>query len=266
MVIFGYINRLKSRPAFMIGTIVNQISEFSLILATLCRQAGIFSDRIFLLITLSTVTTIFLSSMGHQFLEKLYSLFRVPLSILDRHSLAKRQEELGGFKLEDHVVVIEYNELAEKVLDFFLDAGRRVLLIDIDPEVYDEMHGKHENLRCMYGDVFDPDVREDAAFHKAHAIISCLVDGQPAEIGILDWLQENGHDVPFLAATDSRKDALELYMHNATYVMQTEELAATRFHEILLEYGSSLRNLGALSDAHIESLKEASRKKTFQFT
>jgi len=254
MLFIGYLFRSKSRPSFMIGAIINQISEFSLILAMLCARAGIFDNRTFLLVTLSTMATIFFSSFGHQFLGPLYELVRSPLSFIDARSRATREAKLDGFELRGHIVVIAYNELAEKVIDHFLSLGKRVLLVDIDPEVHDTMSGTHENLRCMYADVFDPDTWEEAGFSGAAGIVSCLIGGQRAELAVLRWMKEHGLDVPFLAATDSRREALELYRAGATYIIQTEDLAAERLQQLLEEHGASLGSLRSKGQQHREVL------------
>jgi len=256
MLLLGYIQRLKSRPTFMIGTIINQISEFSLILASLCLQAQIFDQRIFMLITLSTVVTIFVSSMAHQFLGALYKLFKTPLHFMDVHSKKLAMDQPEGFELEGHMVIIGYNELTERVIRHFEDKGQNVLLIDIDPEVHQKITGRFKKVACMYADAFDPDTRDDGAFHKAKAIISCLISGQEAELGILNWLKEKGLEITFIVATDSYAEALELYQHKATYVLQTEELAAERLEELLDKYGSALGGLAPLGAEHAGILRQ----------
>jgi len=246
----------------MIGAIVNQISEFSLILATLCVQAGIFDQKVFLLVTLATITTIFLSSVGHQVLGGLYRLFATSPNFLDRRSPAVREAELG-VELKGHVVVAQYNELADKVIAHFLDAGNTVVLVDVDPDVYEATKGKHDKFRCMYADIFDPDTREDAAFAEAKAICSCLVDGQEAELSILRWLSESKLDIPLIAATDSSAEALELYEAGATYVIQTEALAAERLSQLLSGVGGEPAGLADMREADRASLTAASKGAAF---
>ena len=79
----------------------------------------------------------------------------------------------------------------------------------------------------------DPDVWENMAFDKAKVVISCMDAGQEAEMAMARWLKENAPDVPFLAATSSHEESLELYDCGARYVIQTEFLAARGFREIL---------------------------------
>ena len=72
--LLGYVTRLKARTSFMIGGIINQISEFSLILATLALEAGIFSPEVYITVALACVISIFISSF---WLPKLAAMFRV---------------------------------------------------------------------------------------------------------------------------------------------------------------------------------------------
>lgn len=256
----GYLTKLKSHPAFMIGGIINQISEFSLILATLCLQAGIFSQREFVIITLTCLGTFFLSSLGHEFLDKLYHILRKPLNFVDRRS-RPLQLEVHDFVLENHIVVLCYNELSEEIAAFYGKQGERVLLIDIDPEIHSHFksHDNH-NIVAQYADMADPDVWHDFAFEKAKMVISCMIGGQDAEIQIARYIKEKNPNVPFLAATDSHEEALELYENGIRYVIQTEYLAAVSFRKLLREElkkeGEAFVNLGQEHHEEVKKIKE----------
>ena len=52
-------------------------------------------------------------------------------------------------------------------------------------------------------------------------------------MGMARWLKKNAPDVPFLAATSSHQETLELYDAGTRYVIQTEFLAARSFHDML---------------------------------
>jgi len=254
VLLIGHLSKGKSRPSFMIGAIINQISEFSLILATLCLQAAVFDDRIFLAITLATIMTIFISNFGHQFIDKIYAVLKAPLTFIDRRSKVSKTE-LGDFELNGHYVVVSFNEISEKLISHYLDKGKQVLLIDIDPDVYDVMHDHHSNLCCIYADIYDPDTWDELQFAKAAAIISCMVGGQEAEVSILRWRKEMGLRMPFIATTDSHLEALELYKYGATYVIQTEELAAESFQQLLRgEHGLSMDQLADKGEGHHRKL------------
>ena len=75
MLVLGYLSRLNGKPSFLMGAIINQSSEFSLMLAVLCWQYKLFDPHLFIVITLVVLISFFFSSLGHQFLDPLYNAF-----------------------------------------------------------------------------------------------------------------------------------------------------------------------------------------------
>ena len=234
MLLLGYLSRLNSKPAFLMGAIINQSSEFSLMLAVLCLQYKIFDPHIFIVVTLVVLISFFLSSLGHQFLDPFYAVFSNVLSFMDGRTTTAEDEVSDDIKLDGHIVIMEYNELAIEIADFYAQRGEQVLLLDLDPhiiEYFEKQHG-HSNIHAHYSNMADPDVWENLAFNKAKVVISCIDGGQEAELAISRWLKKEAPEVPFLAATSSHEETLELYGAGARYVIQTEYLAAKAFRNI----------------------------------
>ncbi len=226
----GWLGRLKSRPAFIIGGIINQISEFSLILATLCLQAGVFEQDHFMIITLACVVSIVLSTAGHQVLQPLYSAAAGLLEFLDAH--ARRPAGASERREGPFAVLIGHNELSQALTEHLHSRDRSVVLIDCDPEVHHSLAGRADRLHPLYADIYDPDTWEEAGFRDAELVISCRAGSQLAELAVLRWMKEHDIQVPFIAATDSSAEALELYEAGAAYVIQSDALAAERMREI----------------------------------
>ena len=234
MLVLGYISRLNGKPSFLMGAIINQSSEFSLMLAVMCWQYKLFDPHLFIVITLVVLISFFFSSLGHQFLDPLYNAFSKTLSFMDGRSIGAAESGDEDFVMEGHVVIMEYNELAIEIADFYAQRGEQVLLLDLDPhiiEYFEHQHG-HSNIHAHYSNMADPDVWEDLAFDKAKVVISCIDGGQEAEMAISRWLKLEAPDVPFIAATSSHEETLELYGSGARYVIQTEYLAAKAFRNI----------------------------------
>lgn len=63
---------LKSHTVFMLGLLMNQISEFSLILCTLCVRAKVFEPVVLTVMTVAAVVSIIISSMGHAYIDAIY--------------------------------------------------------------------------------------------------------------------------------------------------------------------------------------------------
>ncbi len=236
MLFLGYMAKMKGRAAFMIGAIINQSSEFSLMLAVLCRQFGIFNDELFIIVTLVVLLTFFLSSLGHQFLDPMYQAARSRLLFMDKRSM-EEEEEHEELEMEDHVVILSFNELSQEIADFYSQNNQKVLLLDLDPDITDYFKKNHSNSNIVakYADMQDPDVWEHFAFEKARIVISCLDEGQEAEIGICHYLHEKSDHVPFLAATSSHEEALELYEAGVRYAIQTEYLASKSFRDLFAQ-------------------------------
>ena len=234
MLVLGYFSRLNGKPSFLMGAIINQSSEFSLMLAVMCWQYKLFDPHLFIVITLVVLISFFFSSLGHQFLDPLYNAFSKTLSFMDGRSIGATESGDEDFVMEGHVVIMEYNELAIEIADFYAQRGEQVLLLDLDPhiiEYFEHQHG-HSNIHAHYSNMADPDVWEDLAFDKAKVVISCIDGGQEAEMAISRWLKIEAPDVPFIAATSSHDETLELYGSGARYVIQTEYLAAKAFRNI----------------------------------
>ena len=234
MLVLGYLSRLNGKPSFLMGAIINQSSEFSLMLAVMCWQYKLFDPHLFIVITLVVLISFFFSSLGHQFLDPLYNAFSKTLSFMDGRSIGAAESGDEDFVMEGHVVIMEYNELAIEIADFYAQRGEQVLLLDLDPhiiEYFEHQHG-HNNIHAHYSNMADPDVWEDLAFDKAKVVISCIDGGQEAEMAISRWLKLEAPDVPFIAATSSHEETLELYGSGARYVIQTEYLAAKAFRNI----------------------------------
>ena len=234
MLVLGYFSRLNGKPSFLMGAIINQSSEFSLMLAVMCWQYKLFDPHLFIVITLVVLISFFFSSLGHQFLDPLYNAFSKTLSFMDGRSIGAAESGDEDFVMEGHVVIMEYNELAIEIADFYAQRGEQVLLLDLDPhiiEYFEHQHG-HSNIHAHYSNMADPDVWEDLAFDKAKVVISCIDGGQEAEMAISRWLKIEAPDVPFIAATSSHEETLELYGSGARYVIQTEYLAAKAFRNI----------------------------------
>jgi len=68
----GFLAKLKSHNVFMLGLLMNQISEFSLILCTLCVRAGVFEPIVLTVMTVAAVVSIIISSIGHTFIDVIY--------------------------------------------------------------------------------------------------------------------------------------------------------------------------------------------------
>ena len=254
----GFVARLKGRTAFMVGGIINQISEFSLILATLAKQAGVFSSELYVTIALACVVSIFLSSLGHRRLEELYRRASSLLKPLDERCIGESLDGEGGHEgLSDHVVLLGYNAITRTIAEHIRTAGLEVLVVDLDPTTHRMLRQETSGMRSLYADVYDPDTWEEAGFAHARLIVSCRVDDQEAEMAILRWLRRTKADTPFVAATDCCRDALELYEEGAAYVIHGEELIGAHIHDLFQVEEQDIHPSGTAHRERLEGMRNA---------
>eukprot|EP00581_Thalassiosira_minuscula_P014508 CAMPEP_0183711958 /NCGR_PEP_ID=MMETSP0737-20130205/7271_1 /TAXON_ID=385413 /ORGANISM="Thalassiosira miniscula, Strain CCMP1093" /LENGTH=1045 /DNA_ID=CAMNT_0025940531 /DNA_START=202 /DNA_END=3342 /DNA_ORIENTATION=+ len=91
----GFLAGLKSHTVFMLGMLMNQISEFSLILCTLCVRAYVFEPVVLTVMTVAAVVSIIVSSMGHAHMDATYRRMQrwACLRGLDTHRAKKLLRE-----------------------------------------------------------------------------------------------------------------------------------------------------------------------------
>ena len=151
----GYVTRLKGRTSFMIGGVINQISEFSLILATLARGAGIFSDSIYVTVALASVLSIFISSFWLPKLADMYVWIAPYLKFLDERSVNKDLDKEVSSELSDHVILLGYNALSKTIAEHLQSAGLPMMVIDLDPDTIGLIEEEgHELVNGLYADIY----------------------------------------------------------------------------------------------------------------
>jgi hypothetical protein len=193
----GWLSGVDGKTAFLIGLIVNQVSEFSLIIGEMAYRENIFTNTMFLTIVIGTLITFVFSSMGHLLADSLYDkIFCKCLSCLDSRATVK-DEAKESFKLSDHIVLLGFNEIGLEISEFFREhEGMDVLVIHDNPDLHilfesfykpgqaavdvndAEKGGRIEdkvatNIYSQYADPNNPDTWHHYELHAAGMVVSC---------------------------------------------------------------------------------------------
>ncbi len=168
MGIMGY----KKRTSFLAGLAVAQISEFSLILASLGLQLGHIDDNTMGLITLVGLITIGLSTYLILYSHQIFDFLSPLLSIFEkkdpfRESRIKQLEEK-----QFEVVVIGLGRYGNNIAKSLERAGRKVMGVDFDPGAVERWRKKGRT--AVFGDAEDPDLPEQLPTKKLRVVISTL--------------------------------------------------------------------------------------------
>jgi Kef-type K+ transport system membrane component KefB len=170
MGLMGY----RKRTAFLAGLTVAQISEFSLILATLGFNLGHIDEKTMGLITLVGLITIGISTYLIIYSHQIFNFVSPVLSIFESKTPHDDPEEELDKDKQFDVVIFGLGRYGRNIAEALERHGRRVLGVDFDPEVIDRWRA--EGRPARYGDADDPDIPGILPLENVKVIISTLPD------------------------------------------------------------------------------------------
>ena len=175
---FGY--SFKTAVISALG--LNQIGEFSFVLALVGYELGFISQEKYLLLIGTTAITLILTPMGMKFSPRIaHNIARMPV-ISD---YLRRQQKNRGISLPeticDHVVVAGYGRVGHTIVKILRDRGYPVLVIENSEAAIRGL--RQEKIPYIFGDADSDLVLEKAHLSKAKALAIALPD--PASTRIL---------------------------------------------------------------------------------
>ena len=223
----GAISGLDGRTSFLLGNTVNQISEFSLILANQAVALGIFSPEMYLTIVVAALICFVFSSLGHLLADRLYDgVLKHLLGILDRRS-SMPAPGVGEFVMHAHVVLLGFNAIALEIAEYYRQTGVDVIVIHLDPKLHGDLQdlyrlgrpkaaavedegenvsplsltaGCGTNIYSQYADPTKPDTWHHYHLTAASIVVSCEFGTTESDCVLARELSQ--HKVPFLAVAD----------------------------------------------------------------
>ena len=226
-IFFLTIDRFKFTPETSFAASVNmtQVSEFGLILTSLAISQGFIKPEVSGFISLLAIITMASSAYLIRFRDRLQEYFKPVLLYFD----SEDKTDLEVEKLENHVVIIGYGEMARRVCDK-LSEEYEIIVIDQNSDNAREL--AESNYRYIYGDFQHGKIRQGVNLEKAEFIISFSNQKQINNILLKDRKDET---IVFVRANDF-EDASEFYDLGADYVMLENILTGNRIAEYLEIY------------------------------
>ncbi|MEM8638577.1 MAG: cation:proton antiporter [Cyanobacteria bacterium P01_G01_bin.54] len=218
--LFGY----SLQTAVTVGTGINQIGEFSFVLANVALGAGLFSDRLYGLTVGTTAATLLLTP----WLLKLTPLVLrwLARSPRTRGWFVDPDPQLAGIdetQLQDHVIVAGFGRVGQTLMRMLYFQGHPMLVIDNNEAVLQLL--RERQIPYLYGDASSDFVLEKARVRQAKAMAITLPDPMATRLTLNRAL----YLAPDLNVTvrAHRDDEIEtLYELGAQEVVQPEFEAA----------------------------------------
>lgn len=241
MIIMG-LSGYKSRISFFTSITIAQISEFSLIVATLGLKVGHINQEIVSIITLVGIITISVSSFMILHVDELYRRIRQKLKIFERkHTLIELPEGISK-----HWILFGYHRMGYHFLKKLQASKKDVVVVDFNPKVVS--HLKDQGANALYGDSSDPEILETAHLDTCEVVLSSIGNIEISK-ALLKNLESRKKNLKVILTTDQFEDALELYKLGADYVIVPHLLGALALDDLIDE------TLASGSKQSMQSLK-----------
>lgn len=224
MIILG-MQGYSRRVAFMAGMVVAQVSEFSLIVVTLAVRVGHLDRSVLGLVGLVAMITMTGSTYLILHAEKIYKLIGKWLVVIELRRTRKRETE--NRNLTGHVILFGHNRTGKVVRPVLEKLGRRIVVVDFDPKVVEEIGG-------VYGDIADYELYEELNLDRAEMVLSTVSDVED-NLQLLSALKKK-RPISVILAADAA-DAGRLYEAGADLVLVPHTIGGEYLSHLISTHG-----------------------------
>jgi len=207
----------EARSATLTSLGIDQVSEFSLIIAIQALLLGALGQTVFDAIILAAAMTMITSSLSQRFDERIYQVLADRNLIVGRHSKIDASSRVPE-GMAGHVIVVGYGRQGRKLVRACKSLDQACVVVENDPEVRQIV--REECDAFVFGDAMDRYTWEKAQAGSAKLILS-TVPYDPISKRIL----ELGVDADVVLNATEVDTALDLMEEGALYVVVSDLLA-----------------------------------------
>jgi len=239
--IFPTLHRLgfANRVSFLTAVNLSQISEFSIVLASLGLAYNHISKDLLVSFILAMIFTALISSLLIPRAHQIYKMINpflmligfkdtLPGSSEDQSAQLKKSIVMLGFYKDSSSLLVEMQKnLSDEILS-------RLMIVDFNPEANYALGKK--KIKTIFGDISNPDTLKMVQIENADLIICTLSDRVlkgTTNLKLLSQLKRMAPEAKIILSSESIEQALELYSHGASYVHVSRVAGAKTLMEIL---------------------------------
>ncbi len=231
---FGY----SFKTAILTSLGLNQIGEFSFVLAIVGRELGFISQEKYLLLIGTTAITLVITPIVMKFAPEIADQLATLPGIA--HYLRNRQQDRDIYVPEticNHVVVAGYGRVGQVIVNVLRDRNYEVLVIENSEAA--TKHLRQAKIPYIFGDADAELVLEKAHLHTAKALAIALPDPASTRI-LLQHALEIAPDLDIVARSHTNSEIDLLTKIGAKEVVQPEfEAALEMGRQILTTLGEA---------------------------
>lgn len=239
----------RARTSFMTGLSLSQISEFSLILITLGVSVGHISPQVSSLFTVIGILTIGVSAYASRYSRQLYSRLQKPLKIFSwrKHLRREPKEGLG----EAEMLIFGYDRVGYDFVNAAQKLGAQYAVVDFNPVSIKKM--QMADIPFRFGDAEDIEFLQEIGVPQARIIVSTIPDFKVNKMLVSYYRRFNPQGIILVISHDI-KEAKELYLQGATYVIMPHYLGAHHAANMISEYAFDMERFDKERNKHLHNI------------
>lgn len=253
MIVIMNLLGFKRKTNFMTGIAIAQISEFSLILATVGFNAGHIDQRTLSIITMVGLITIPASTYLIYNSDFLYQRFEKFLKLLELRKNTKK-ENRGDDEIYE-LILFGFDRAGNDFVSAFKKLDKSFLVIDFNPESITKL--EQSGIPYRYGDAEDVEFLEELSLNKAKLIVSTIPDAK-TNLLLTKFVHEVNPKAILIILTYDKKEAKKLYDAGATYIVVPHYLGAAHITNIINKLGLDLSGFKEEREKHYRHLQSIS--------
>lgn len=214
------------RVAFMTGTTVGQISEFSFILLAGGIAAGLVTSEVLPLATLVALLTIGISSYIISYNDRVYDRVAFLFAWMAHEPVPKD----GAAAAPPAHVLFGYHRMGESIYAALRKLDSDIMIVDYNPLVVQTLTDK--GVQAMYGDAGSMDLLQFLQLHKTKMVISTVPD-MNVNYDVLEYLKQHKYRGAVIVTARVAEEAARCYALGASYVIIPNVLGGAAFAQYL---------------------------------
>ena len=222
----------RSRTGFMAGLTVAQISEFSLILMALGFSLGHVDQKLVSLITLVGMITIAGSTYLMLYGDKIYSILKKVLALIEIRKHPHREKYLGEKNHE--MIIFGYGRVGFEFVRSAQKLDVSYVVVDYNPETVANLRG--EGVSFRFGDAEDVEFLDEIHLWKAKIVVSTIPDPNVNMLLVRQYREKNATGV-IVVVSHNVPETRALYLEGASYVVMPHYLGAEHASKMIALHG-----------------------------
>lgn len=247
LIVFVLMNLLgyKTKQGFQSGISLAQVSEFSLIMATLCLSVKQLDSTSVSLITITALITIAVSSYFILYSDEIYPSFEKFLKMIE---LIRTAHLIKNKTSHHELVLFGFDRVGQDFIEAFSKFDKDYIIVDYNPQTI--KHLEELNLPFSYGDAEDDEFLQELQLGKIKLCVSTIPNVKINIMLVKRIRSVNKHAIIIVRAREIY-EAKHLYDIGASYVIMPYYLGAKYATAMIKRIGLDTKGFEEEKEKHL---------------